>query len=162
MDDRKLELVADFYEFTMSNAYHIKNMTDTIAYFDVFVRKIPDSGGYIIFAGLEQVINYIQNLSFDGEDISYLRSLNKFSDGFLDYLKDFKFTGDIWAIPEGTLVFPNEPLITVKAPLIQAQIIETALIVLISHQSLIATKASRIVSAANRSTCYGIWCQKSS
>jgi len=148
MDSRKLELVADFYEFTMSNAYYIKNMKDIISYFDVFVRKIPDNGGYVIFAGLEQVIEYVQNLSFDDEDIEYLKSLNKFSDDFLAYLKDFKFTGDIWAVPEGTVVFPNEPLITVRAPLIQAQIMETALIVLTSHQSLIATKSSRIVVSA--------------
>ena len=162
MDNRKLELVADFYEFTMSNAYYINNMQDTIAYFDVFVRNVPDNGGYLIFAGLEQVIEYVLNLSFDDEDISYLKGLNKFSDEFLKYLKEFKFTGDIWAIPEGTIVFPNEPLITVRAPLIQAQIMETALILLISHQSLIATKASRIVTSAARPPCDGIWFKKSS
>ena len=148
MDNRKLELVTDFYELTMSNCYFAKNKQDTIAYFDVFFRKIPDEGGYVIFAGLEQVIDYVKNLKFDEDDISYLKGLNKFSDEFLNYLKSFKFTGTIWAVPEGTVVFPNEPLITVKAPIIEAQILETALLCLINHQSLIATKSSRIVRAA--------------
>ena len=149
MDNRKLELVTDFYEFTMSNCYLAKNMKNTIAYFDVFFREIPDKGGYVIFAGLEQVIDYIKNLKFDNEDIEYLRSKNTFSNEFLEYLKDFKFTGDIWAVPEGTVVFPNEPLITVKAPLIEAQLLETTILCLINHQSLIATKSSRIVNAAS-------------
>ena len=148
MDNRKLELVTDFYEFTMSNGYFAKNMNNVNAYFDVFFREIPDGGGYVIFAGLEQIIEYIQNLHFDEEDIIYLKSTNKFSDEFLNYLKNFKFSGDIWAVPEGTVVFPTEPLITVKAPLIEAQLLETMLLLLINHQSLIATKASRIVSAA--------------
>ena len=148
MDNRKLELVTDFYEFTMSNGYLAKNMNNVNAYFDVFFREIPDGGGYVIFAGLEQIIEYIQNLHFDEEDIIYLKSTNKFSDEFLNYLKNFKFSGDIWAVPEGTVVFPTEPLITVKAPLIEAQLLETMLLLLINHQSLIATKASRIVSAA--------------
>ena len=148
MDSRKLELVTDFYELTMSNCYFTKSIQDTIAYFDVFFRKIPDEGGYVIFAGLEQVIDYVKNLKFDEDDISYLKGLNKFSDEFLNYLKSFKFTGTIWAVPEGTVVFPNEPLITVKAPIIEAQILETALLCLINHQSLIATKSSRIVRAA--------------
>ena len=115
-------------------------MQDLTAYFDVFFREIPDGGGYVIFAGLEQVIDYIKNLKFDDEDISYLKSKNIFKDEFLDYLRNFKFTGDIWAIPEGTIVFPNEPLITVKAPLIEAQLLETTILCLINHQSLIATK----------------------
>ncbi len=149
MDNRKLELVTDFYELTMSNAYFAKNMSNIYAYFDVFFREIPDKGGYVIFAGLEQVIDYVKNLNFNDEDISYLRSLNKFSNEFLDYLTSFKFTGTIWSVPEGTVVFPNEPLITVKAPLIEAQLLETTILVLINHQSLIATKASRIVYAAN-------------
>ena len=149
MDNRKLELVTDFYEFTMSNGYFAKNMQDTIAYFDVFFREIPDKGGYVIFAGLEQVIDYIKNLKFDEEDISYLRSKSIFSEEFLEYLRNFKFTGDVWAIPEGTVVFPNEPLITVKAPLIEAQLLETTILCLINHQSLIATKSSRIVTAAD-------------
>ena len=148
MDSRKLELVTDFYEFTMSNGYFAKNMQNTIAYFDVFFREIPDGGGYVIFAGLEQVIDYIKNLKFDEEDIDFLRSKNAFSEEFLNYLSNFKFTGDIWAIPEGTIVFPNEPLITVKAPLIEAQLLETTILCLINHQSLIATKSSRIVNAA--------------
>lgn len=148
MDNRKLSLVTDFYELTMSNGYFSNNMQNTIAYFDVFFRQIPDNGGYVICAGLEQIIDYIKNLKFDENDISYLRSLNKFSDGFLDYLRNFKFTGDIWAIPEGTVVFPNEPLLTIKAPIIEAQILETMILMIINHQCLIATKASRIVSAA--------------
>lgn len=148
MDNRKLELVTDFYEFTMSNGYFAMNMNNVTAYFDVFFREIPDGGGYVIFAGLEQIIEYIQNLHFDEEDINYLKSTNKFSNEFLNYLGNFKFSGDIWAVPEGTVVFPTEPLITVKAPLIEAQLLETMLLLLINHQSLIATKASRIVSAA--------------
>ncbi len=146
--NNKLELVADFYEFTMSNGFFVKNMNNKIAYFDMFFRKIPDNGGYVIVAGLEQVIDYIKNLKFDSEDIDYLRKQNKFSEDFLNYLKDFKFTGDIWAIPEGTIVFPNEPLITVRAPIVESQILETMLLLTINHQSLIATKTSRIVNAA--------------
>lgn len=146
--NNKLELVADFYEFTMSNSYFVKNMSNKISYFDVFFRRIPDNGGYVIVAGLEQVIDYIKNLKFDKEDIEYLRSQNKFSEDFLNYLENFKFTGDIWAIPEGTIVFPNEPLLTVKAPMIEAQILETMLLLTINHQSLIATKTSRIVNSA--------------
>lgn len=148
MNNQRLELVADFYEYTMANGYFNKNMEDRIAYFDVFFRKVPDEGGYAIVAGLEQIINYIRNLSFDEEDISYLRKQNKFSEEFLNYLENFKFTGDIWAIPEGTVVFPNEPLITVKAPIIQAQLLETMLLLTTNHQSLIATKTSRIVREA--------------
>ncbi len=148
MNNQRLELVADFYEYTMANGYFNKDMEDRIAYFDVFFRKVPDEGGYAIVAGLEQIINYIRNLSFDEEDISYLRKQNKFSEEFLNYLENFRFTGDIWAIPEGTVVFPNEPLITVKAPIIQAQLLETMLLLTTNHQSLIATKTSRIVREA--------------
>ena len=148
MNNQRLELVADFYEYTLANGYFNKNMQDRIAYFDVFFRKVPDEGGYAIVAGLEQIINYIRNLSFDEEDISYLRKQNKFSEEFLSYLENFRFTGDIWAIPEGTVVFPNEPLITVKAPIIQAQLLETMLLLTTNHQSLIATKTSRIVKEA--------------
>lgn len=148
MNNQRLELVADFYEYTMANGYFNKNMKDRIAYFDVFFRKVPDEGGYAIVAGLEQIINYIRNLSFDEEDINYLRKQNKFSEEFLNYLENFRFTGDIWAIPEGTVVFPNEPLITVKAPIIQAQLLETMLLLTTNHQSLIATKTSRIVKEA--------------
>ena len=146
--NNKLELVADFYEFTMANGYFAKNMSDKIAYFDVFFRKIPDNGGYVIVAGLEQVIDYVKNFEFTEDEIDYLRKQNKFSEEFLNYLSNFKFTGDIWAIPEGTVVFPNEPLITVRAPIIQAQIFETMFLLTVNHQSLIATKTSRIVNAA--------------
>ena len=148
MDNRKLELVTDFYEFTMSNGFFAKNISNQIAYFDVFFREIPDNGGYVVFAGLEQIIDYVKNLEFNDEDIDYLKNKKIFSDDFLDYLRNFKFTGTIWAIPEGTVVFPNEPLITVKAPIIEAQLLETAMLCLINHQSLIATKSSRIVNAA--------------
>ena len=148
MNVNKLSLVTDFYELTMSNGYFEKNMKDTIAYFDVFFRKIPDNGGYVICAGLEQIIDNIKNLRFDEDDISYLKSLNKFSNEFLDYLKSFKFTGDVWAIPEGTVVFPQEPLITVRAPIIEAQLLETMVLMIINHQCLIATKSSRIVASA--------------
>lgn len=148
MNNNKLSLVTDFYELTMSNGYFENNMQDTIAYFDVFFRQIPDNGGYAICAGLEQVIDYVKNLKFEEEDIIYLKSLNKFSNNFLNYLRSFKFSGDIWAIPEGTVVFPNEPLITVRAPIIQAQLLETMILMIINHECLIATKSSRIVLAA--------------
>ena len=147
MEKRNLELIADFYEFTMANGYFLKNMNN-IAYFDVFFRKVPDNGGYAIFAGLEQVIDDIKNFRFTEEDISYLKSKEIFSQEFLDYLSSFKFTGDIWAIPEGTVVFPGEPLITVRAPLMEAQMLETLLLLTINHQSLIATKTRRIVNQA--------------
>ena len=143
-----MALLSDFYEFTMSNGFFAKGMSDKIAYFDVFFRRIPDNGGYAIFAGLEQVIDYVKNLHFDNDDIEYLKSTNKFTPEFLDYLSNFKFSGDIWAVPEGTIVFPNEPLITVRAPIIEAQILETMILLYINHQSLIATKSSRIVNAA--------------
>lgn len=147
MKEEKLELLADFYEFTMSNGYFEKNKND-IAYFDIFFRNIPDKGGYAIVAGLEQIIEFIQNLRFDDEDIEFLRSQKIFSEEYLKYLRDFKFTGDIWAIPEGTVVFPNEPLITVRAPVVEAQLLETMLLTIINHQSLIATKTARIVRSA--------------
>ena len=143
-----IALLSDFYEFTMSNGFFAKNMTNEIAYFDVFFRKVPDNGGYAVLAGLEQVIEYIKNLHFYDGDIKFLRKTNKFSEEFLNYLSNFKFTGDVWAIPEGTVVFPNEPLITVRAPIIEAQILETYILLAINHQSLIATKSSRIVHAA--------------
>ena len=147
MNKRNLEMIADFYEFTMANGYLEKNMND-IAYFDVFFRKIPDNGGFAIFAGLEQIINFIKDFSFSKEDINYLEGRKIFSKKFINYLSNFKFTGDIWAIPEGTVVFPNEPLITVKAPIIEAQLLETMLLLTINHQSLIATKTRRIVNQA--------------
>lgn len=146
-----LTMLTDFYEITMANGYHSSGMTDDIAYFDMFFRKIPDGGGYAIFAGLEQVIEYLKGLKFTDEDIEYLRSKKLFNEEFLEYLANFEFKCDVWAVPEGSIVFPHEPLITVRGPVMQAQFIETMILLLINHQSLIATKASRIVrSAAGR------------
>ena len=155
MDPNKalnMTMLCDFYELTMGNGYIEHGMQDRITYFDVFFRSVPDDGGYAIAAGLEQIIDYIENLHFTDEDIAYLRSRKLFSEAFLDYLKNFRFTGDIWAVPEGTPVFPREPLITVRAPAIQAQLVETYLLLQINHQSLIATKASRICRAAQGRT----------
>lgn len=146
--EQNCTMLCDFYQLTMGNGYFRTRHADRIAYFDVFFRRVPDGGGYAICAGLEQVINYIQVLRFSEEDIQYLRSKGIFGEDFLQYLRDFRFTGDIWAVPEGTPVFPSEPLITVRAPAIQAQLIETMLLLLVNHQSLIATKANRIVRAA--------------
>ena len=150
LPDEKLNLsmLCDFYELTMGNGYFSHGMMDQITYFDVFFRSVPDNGGFAIAAGLEQVIDYIENLHFSAEDIEYLRSRNLFSEDFLSYLANFRFTGDIYAIPEGTPVFPREPLLTVRAPAIQAQLIETFVLLSLNHQSLIATKANRIVRAA--------------
>ena len=148
MDKRNLELLTDFYEFTMANGYFMKNMNN-IAYFDIFFRKNPDDGGYSIFAGLEQIIDFVKSLHFTDEDINYLRTQNIFAEDFLNYLKEFKFTGDIWAVPEGTTVFPYEPLVTVRAPLYEAQLLETMLLLLVNHESLIATKTRKIVNEAN-------------
>ena len=146
-----LTMLTDFYEITMANGYHSSGMADDIAYFDMFFRKIPDGGGYAIFAGLEQVIEYLKGLDFTEEDIEYLRSKKIFNEEFLEYLANFEFKCDVWAVPEGSIVFPHEPLITVRGPVMQAQFIETMILLLINHQSLIATKASRIVrSAAGR------------
>lgn len=147
-DERNLSLVMDFYELTMSQCYFNSSNKERIVTFDLFYRKNPDAGGYAVFAGLEEVIGYIQNLHFEDEDIAYLRSLHKFSEPFLEYLRYFIFTGDIYAIKEGTPVFPYEPLIRVKAKIIDAQLIETAMLLCINHQTLIATKARRIVKAA--------------
>jgi nicotinate phosphoribosyltransferase len=133
----------------MGNGYYLSGMKDVISYFDVFYRQVPDNGGFAIAAGLEQVIDYIKSLHFEEADIEFLRSKNKFSEDFLEYLRTFKFTGDIYAVPEGTPVFPNEPFMTVKAPAIEAQLIETFVLLTLNHQSLIATKANRIVRAAN-------------
>ncbi|MHC1722610.1 MAG: nicotinate phosphoribosyltransferase [Aminipila sp.] len=143
-----LTMLTDFYELTMANGYFETDMANDIAYFDMFFRKIPDGGGYAIMAGVEQVIEYLKDLSFSDKDIEYLRGKDIFSESFLQYLKKFKFTCDVWAIPEGTPIFPGEPLITVRGPLMQAQFVETMILLLINHQSLIATKASRIVRAA--------------
>lgn len=147
-----LTMLCDFYELTMSNGYFQKGYKDRICYFDVFYRQCPDGGGFAIAAGLEQVIQYIQDLHFDPEDIEYLRGRNLFSEEFLAYLADFRFTGDIWAVPEGTPVFPKEPIMTVRAPAIEAQLIETYVLLVINHQSLIATKANRVVRAAEGRT----------
>lgn len=146
--DFKLSMVTDFYEFTMANGYFENGKKDEIFYFDMFFRTIPDQGGFAIAAGLEQVIDYLENLSFDDADIEYLRAKGIFSEGFLEYLKNFKFSCDVYAVPEGTPIFPGEPIITVRGPSIQAQLLETMLLLTVNHQSLIATKASRIVRAA--------------
>ncbi len=141
-------MLFDFYELTMGNGYFLSGYKDKISYFDVFYRKNPDRGGYAITCGLEQIIDYIENLKFTDDDIEYLRSKKCFDEKFLEYLKNFKFTGDIYAIPEGTPVFPGEPILTVRAPAIEAQFIETFILLTLNHQSLIATKANRIVRAA--------------
>ncbi len=146
--ERNLTMVMDFYELTMSNGYFLDKDKDVRVAFDVFYRKNPDNGGFAIFTGLEQVVEYVQNLHFEEEDIAYLRSRNLFAEEFLEYLADFKFTGDIYAFPEGTIMYPNEPCLTVVAPLIDAQLVETAILLQINHQSLIATKTRRIVHAA--------------
>ena len=143
-----LSMLFDFYEMTMANGYFRQGMQDSITYFDLFFRRVPDGGGFAIAAGLEQLVEYIQDLHFDEDDIAYLRSKGLFQEDFLDYLRDFRFTGDIWAVPEGTPVFPGEPLITVRAPAAQAQLIETFALLCVNHQSLVATKANRVVRAA--------------
>lgn len=148
MDKRNLTLLCDFYEITMANGYFLCGKKDTVAYFDVFFRDIPDGGGFAIAAGLEQIVEYIKGLHFDREDIEYLRGMKIFDERFLEYLAAFRFTGDIYAVPEGTPIFPREPILTVRAPVIQAQFIETYVLTAINHQSLIATKANRIVRAA--------------
>lgn len=145
---RNLSMLSDFYEFTMANGYFNNGMKDTVAIFDAFYRSNPDEGGYSIFAGLNDIIDFIENLSFSDEDIEYLRKVGNFSDDFLDYLKDFKFTGDVWSYPEGSVMFPGEPIITVKAPIIECSILETYLLLSMNFNSLIATKTSRIVRAA--------------
>lgn len=148
MDKLNSTLLCDFYELTMANGYFELGKADEIAYFDVFFRKVPDGGGFAIAAGLEQVIEYIKNLVFTSEDIEFLRSKNMFSEGFLNYLSTFRFTGDIYAVPEGTPIFPGEPFMTVRAPSVEAQFIETFVLLSLNHQSLIATKANRVVRAA--------------
>ncbi|MDE6879794.1 MAG: nicotinate phosphoribosyltransferase, partial [Oscillospiraceae bacterium] len=152
--DRKLNLsmLFDFYEMTMANGYFRQGMQDRVTYFDVFFRRVPDGGGFAIAAGLEQLVDYIRDLHFDEEDIAYLRSKDLFQEDFLEYLRTFRFTGDVWAVPEGTPVFPGEPLVTVRASAAQAQLIETFALLCINHQSLIATKANRVVRAARGRT----------
>ncbi|MGL5315512.1 MAG: nicotinate phosphoribosyltransferase [Peptostreptococcaceae bacterium] len=145
---RNLTLLTDLYQLTMLNGYFEKNVHEDIVVFDMFFRKNACDGGYTIVCGIDQFVDYINNINFTDEDLAYLKSLNLFSDRFLAFLKDFKFTGDIYAVEEGTIMFPNEPILTIKAPLYQAQLIETALLTIVNFQSLIATKASRVCFAA--------------
>ncbi len=149
---RNLTMLCDFYELTMGNGYFLSGRRNRITYFDLFFRDVPDRGGFAICAGLEQVVRYLQSLHFEEEDLAYLRGKGLFSEEFLDYLRHFRFSGDVWAIPEGTPVFPREPLITVRAPAIEAQLIETFLLLTVNHQSMIATKANRITRAAEGRT----------
>ena len=151
-DKLNLTMLCDFYELTMGAGYFANGYADRITYFDLFFRRCPDGGGFAIAAGLEQIVQYIQKLHFDTEDIAYLRKRKCFNEDFLNYLANFKFTGDIWAVPEGTPIFPREPIITVRAPAIQAQLVETYLLLCVNHQSLIATKANRVVRAAEGRT----------
>lgn len=139
----------DLYELTMSNGIFDSERRNEITYFDMFFRRVPDDGGYAVMAGIEQLIEYMNNLEFSDDDIAYLRGLKLFSDDFIDYLKDFKFTCDVWAMPEGTVIFPHEPIVTVRGPAMQAMMLETMLLLTINHQSLIATKANRIARAAD-------------
>ncbi|OPX43355.1 nicotinate phosphoribosyltransferase pncB2 [Ruminiclostridium hungatei] len=148
MNNMNLTMLTDFYEITMANGYFQNGWKDKTAYFDMFFRKVPDNGGFAIMAGVEQVIQYLKNLAFDKDDIEYLRSRKQFGEDFLEYLKNFKFNCDVWAVPEGTPIFPNEPVVIVRGPVIEAQFIETMVLLTINHQSLIATKANRIVRAA--------------
>ncbi len=145
--ERNLTMLTDFYEITMANGYFKNGFKDTVAYFDMFFRKVPDGGGFVVMAGIEQLVDYLKNLHFSAEDIEYLRAKG-FGEEFLDYLANFEFACDVWSIPEGTPVFPGEPIVKVKGPVIQAQFIETMVLLCINHQSLIATKANRIARAA--------------
>ena len=145
---KNLTMLTDFYEFTMSNGFFVEGMGEKTVYFDMFYRTIPDNGGFAIMAGVEQVIDYLSNLKFSDGDIDYLRSKGIFAEEFLEYLRRFEFTCDVWAVPEGTPIFPGEPIVTVRGPAVQAQFVETMILLTINHQSLIATKANRIVRAA--------------
>ena len=148
MDIDNYSMLTDFYEITMANGFFNEGYKDRTVYFDMFFRSVPDDGGFAIMAGVEQVIEYLNNLHFTKEDIDYLRKKNMFSEGFLEYLSNFKFSCDVWAIPEGTPIFPGEPIITVKGPAIEAQFIETMLLLTVNFQTLIATKSNRIARAA--------------
>ncbi len=148
IDNRNLTMLMDLYELTMANGLFQSEMRNKITYFDMFFRRVPDNGGFAIMAGIEQLIEYLNDLHFDESDIKYLESLSLFSKEFIDYLRDFKFSCDVWAVPEGTPIFPHEPIVTVRGPAMQAMLIETALLLIVNHQSLIATKANRIVRAA--------------
>ncbi len=146
--EHDLTMLVDLYELTMANGMLLDGKKDTVTYFDMFFRRVPDDGGYAIMAGVEQLMDYFENLHFSEDDIAYLRGLGCFSAQFLDYLKDFHFECDVWSIPEGTPIFPKEPIITVKGPVIQTMMVETTLLLMINHQSLIATKANRVVRSA--------------
>lgn len=148
LKEENLTLLCDFYEFAMANGYFEAGIGDKIVYFDMFYRTVPDNASYSIAAGLEQVIDYIENLHFSDEDIDFLRTKEIFHEDFLEYLRNFKFECDVWAIKEGTVVFPQEPLVIVKGPIMQAQMLETMILLTINHQSMVATKANRIVTAA--------------
>ena len=150
MENKKLNLtmIMDLYELTMSNGVFGSDMYGTVAYFDMFFRRVPDKGGYAIMAGLEQLIEYMNNITFTEEDIEYIKELNLFGEDFIEYLRNFKFSCDVWAVPEGTVIFPHEPIVTVRGPIIQALMVETMLLLTINHQSLIATKSNRICRAA--------------
>ena len=148
ISERHLTLLCDFYELTMARGYFNSEMKNKVAYFDVFFRKVPDGGGYAIACGLEQIIEYIKSIKFTKDDIEYLRGKKIFDEDFLEYLSTFSFTGDIWAVPEGTVIFPGEPIMTVRANAMEAQFIETFILLIFNHQCLVATKASRIVRAA--------------
>ena len=147
-DPRNLSILTDFYELSMANGFFQSGRKDDIGVFDLFFRKVPDAGGFAITAGLEQAMDYLENLRFDDNDIDYLRSKGVFSEEFLEYMRNFKFECDVWAIPEGTPVFPKEPMVVVEGPMIQAQLVETTLLIIMNHQTLIATKANRIVRSA--------------
>ena len=146
--NQNMTMLTDFYEITMANGYLESGIADEIAYFDMFFRNVPDGGGFAIMAGLQQVCDYLENLKFSDDDIDYLRNKGIFDERFLSYLKDFKFSCDVWAIPEGTPIFPQEPILMVRGPVMQAQFIETMILLIVNHQSLVATKANRIVRAA--------------
>lgn len=148
MTPENYTLLCDYYELTMANGYYLCGRGDEISYFDIFYRKNPDGGGFAIAAGLEQIVDYIQNLHFTEEDIAFLREQELFDERFLEYLKTFRFTGDLWAVPEGTPIFPGEPILTVRARALEAQFLETFLLLTINHQTLIATKANRVRCAA--------------
>ncbi len=151
-DELNMTMLCDFYELTMGNGYFHCGKDKQICYFDVFYRNIPDGGGFAIAAGLEQVVEYIRDLHFSEADIEYLRGRGCFGEDFLTYLRTFRFTGDIYAVPEGTPIFPKEPILTVRAPAIEAQLVETYVLLVLNHQSLIATKANRVVRAAQGRT----------
>ena len=148
IEKTNLTMLTDFYEITMANGYFANGLKDRIAYFDMFFREVPDHGGFAIMAGVQQVVEYLRNLHFTQADVAYLRGCRIFSEGFLDYLAHFTFSCDVWAVPEGVPIFPGEPILTVRGPVIQAQFVETMILLTINHESLIATKANRIVRAA--------------